>query len=91
MLFTTPAEVLGTSTEALSDSSKTRLSFSAMLSPTFTKISATTALSTPISGVLICMLSSPHLFALHGIQQLVELLDVLVEPMPLDDQYLTQS
>ena len=45
----------------------------------------------PISGVLICMLSSPHLFAFHCIQQLAELPDVLVEPMQPDGQYLTQS
>ena len=86
MLLTTPAEVLGTSTEALSDSSKTILSSMAMVSPTLTKISATVALSTPISGVIICMISSPLCS-----QQPHEALDAFVATKPLDGLYLIQS
>ena len=90
MLLTIPAAGLGTSTEALSDSSKTTLSSTAMRSPTFTKISATVALSTPISGVLMCILSSPHLMALCNLQP-HELLDGSVVTMPQDDRYLIQN
>ncbi|OAV12672.1 hypothetical protein AO375_1853 [Moraxella catarrhalis] len=54
----TPAPVDGTSTEALSDSTKIILSFSLTLSPTFTIISATSADSTPKSGALISIIFS---------------------------------
>ena len=85
MLLTTPAEVLGTSTDALSDSNRTTLSSTAMISPTLTKISATTALSTPISGVVICILISPLCSQLQRVQ-----MALLEEPKLLDGPYLIQ-